>query len=368
MKFKFGIEVEVPLLKLDKKLEFVDFENTKFEELDKIIKKLPKFEEDYKNLRIGDLKIKEKRWYIEGYERFNLDGSFWKCEIKGIEIRTNPYLTIDECLKELKENYLLLRKYLLKEKFFPVWISFNPFKSKFKPKLNAYEIKKRKNSPEEMTANIANLTFGPDLNFSIENINDTKLIDIGKKLTYYSPFIIPFSFSSPFKDGKLWRGYSYRTYVRTGKRPACMVFLNNPKNMIKSFPSLTQVSRIEAEKGRIEFKAIDTCNSLNMYKALFILIKGIVLDDSLKKRRITPDEKLHKHSALYGFKSESIRKEALKIMNSVEDVLDKSEKDYIYFLKDIVLTNNLPVLKLINDYKKTKSILKTLKQNELLQL
>jgi hypothetical protein len=35
MKFKFGIEVEVPLLRLGKKLEFVDFENTKFEELDK---------------------------------------------------------------------------------------------------------------------------------------------------------------------------------------------------------------------------------------------------------------------------------------------------------------------------------------------
>jgi hypothetical protein len=71
MKFKFGIEVEVPLLKLVNKLEFVDFENNKFEELDKIIKKLPKFEEDYKNLRIGDLKIKEKRWYIEGKSTFS---------------------------------------------------------------------------------------------------------------------------------------------------------------------------------------------------------------------------------------------------------------------------------------------------------
>ena len=368
MKFKFGIELEVPLLRLNKKINFVDFSNTKFEELNKIVKKLPKFEKDYKNLRIGDLKIKEKRWYVEGYERFNLDGSFRKCEIKGLEIRTNPYSKIDDCLKELKNNYLLLKKYLLREKFFPVWISFNPFKSKFNPKLNSYEIKKRKNSPEDLTANIANLTFGPDLNFSIGIDNDEKLIDIGKKLTYYSPFIVPFSFSSPFKDGKLWKGYSYRTYIRTGKRPACMVFLYNPKNMIKSFPSLTQVARLEPEKGRIEFKAFDTCNSLAMYKILFILIKGIVLDDSLKGRRVTPDSQLHKHSAIYGFKSEIIKKEAIKIIKAVEDVLDKNEKDYLYYLKEIVLSNNLPVLKLINDYKRTKSILKTLKANELLQL
>jgi len=368
MIFKFGIEVEIPLLKLKRKSVFVDFSNTKFEELDKIIKKLPKFKKDYRYLRIGDLKIKEKRWYIEGYERFKSDGSFWKSEIKGLEIRTNPYFTIDDCLKELKNNYLLLKKYLIKENFFPTWISFNPFKNQFKPKLNSYEKRKRQFSPEDLTANIANLTFGPDLNFSIEEIDDKQLIDIGKKLTYYSPFIVPFSFSAPFKKGKLWKGYSYRTYTRTGKRPACLIFIYNSKNYIKSFPSLIQIPRIESEKGRIEFKSLDTCNSLKMYKALFILIKGIILDESLKKRRLTPDSKLHQHSALYGFKSSTIKKEALKILKSIENVLEKNEKDYIYFLKEIVLNNNLSVLKLINDYKKTKSILKTLKQHETINL
>ena len=256
----------------------------------------------------------------------------------------------------------------MNEKFFPTWVSFHPFKSKFKPKLNKYEKKKRQNSPEDLTANIANLTFGPDLNFSVNNIDDKKLIDIGKKLTYYSPFIIPFSFSSPFKNGKLWKGYSYRTYVRTGKRPACMVFLYNSQNMIKSSPSLTQIARVESEKGRIEFKAIDTCNSLDIYKSLFIFIKGLILDNNLKGRKLTPDEKLHKHSAIYGFKSEFIKKETFKILNTIEDLLNKSEREYIYLLKEIILTNNLPVVKLISDYRKTESILKTLKQNELLQL
>jgi hypothetical protein len=365
---KFGIEVEIALVKKGKKLEFADFTNTSFEELDKIIKKLPKYKTDENKLRVGDLKIKEKRWYVEGYERFNLDGSFKQCLIKGIEIRTSPQKTIDNALKELKQSYILLKKYLIQNNFYPVCISFNPFKKEFKPKLNTYERKMRKHSPEDLTANIANLTFGPDFNFSINEKDDKKIIDIGKKLTYYSPFIVPFSFSSPFFNGKLWKGYSYRTYIRTGKRPSALVFLNNPKNMIRSSPSLTQIARIPSEAGRIEFKAFDTCNSLYMYKALFILLKGIILDKSLKKRALVPDEKLHKHSAIYGFKSDFIKKECLKILKVIEVNLNNKEKEYIDYLREIVLNNNLAVLKLINNYKKTRSILKSLRTYENLQL
>jgi len=368
MEFKFGLEVEVPLVRKKKRFIFVDFLNTSFNELSIIIKKIPKFKSDYKYLRIGDLKIKEKRIYIEGYERFYPNGSFRTCLIKGLEIRTTPHLKIEDVLKELRESYFILKKHLLKLSFFPTWISFNPFKKHFEPSLNKYEKKMRKESPESLTANLANLTFGPDFNFSIKSLDDKKLIDIAMKLTYYSPFIVPFSFSSPFFNKKLWRGYSYRTYKRTGLRPSCLVFLNDSRNMIKSFPSLTQISRIEAEKGRIEFKAFDTCGSLKMYQTLFILLKGLILDDSLKKRSLVPNYKAHKISALYGFKNELIKKEALKILSSVMNYLDNKEKDFIYFLKEIVLSNNLPVLKLIDDFKKSRSIIKTLLNNENISL
>lgn len=369
MKFNFGIEQEIALLRLKKRWIFVDFKNTKFEVLQKIVNKLPKYKEDYSNLRTGDLKIKEKRWYVEGFERFDVKGNFRECLVKGYEIRTNFYNSIDKTLDELKKDYIMLRKYLIQNKFSPVWISFNPFKSEFKPKLNRYEIKMRKQeSPEATTANIANLTFGPDLNISFSDFNDEKLIDIGKKLTYYSPFIVPFSFSSPFKNGKLWKGYSYRTYVRTGKRPACMVFLNDEKNMIKSFPSLTQKARIEKEKGRIEFKAFDTCNSLNLYKALFILIKLIILDDYLRGKSLVPDDKMHKRSALYAFYSAKIQKECLKILKSIKEVANNQEKEYIYFLEEIAKSKQIPCLKLIKDYKNESSVIKSLLKNENLQV
>ncbi len=370
MKFNFGIEQEVALLRLKKeKWLFVDFKNTKFDELQKIVNKLPKYKKDYPNLRVGDLKIKEKRWYVEGYERYDVKGNFRECLVKGYEIRTNFYDSIDVALNELKKDYRMLKKYLIQNNFFPVCISFNPFKSEFKPKLNKYEIKmRRQESPEAITAHIANLTFGPDINVSCEDFDDKKLIDIGKKLTYYSPFIVPFSFSSPFNDGKPWKGYSYRTYIRTGRRPVCMVFLKDEKNMIKSFPSLTQKARTDKERGRIEFKAFDTCNSFFLYEALFVLIKSIILDESLKKKRLTPDPKLHKHSAIYAFSSDKIKKECLKILRSVEEVVDLKEKEHIYYLREIAQTNNIPCLKLINDYKKEGSIIKALLKNENLQI
>jgi hypothetical protein len=61
----------------------------------------------------------------------------------------------------------------------------------------------RSDSPEAQTAVIAELTRGPDLSFSFLEFDDAALIDAARKLTYYSPYILPFSFASPFFDGAL---------------------------------------------------------------------------------------------------------------------------------------------------------------------
>ena len=70
--------------------------------------------------------------------------------------------------------------------------------------------------------NYAMLTYGPDLNISVAGLSCERVIDIGRKLTYYSPYIVPFSYSSPFYQGCLWQGLSVRTFLRTGRRPAVM--------------------------------------------------------------------------------------------------------------------------------------------------
>ena len=87
--FCFGIEHEVAFLNDQGK--FADFHNTKFGDFQQIVDKLPIYTTDYPQLRVGDAGIKKKRWYIEGFERFNDSEEVIDCVAKGIEIRTgNP--------------------------------------------------------------------------------------------------------------------------------------------------------------------------------------------------------------------------------------------------------------------------------------
>ena len=52
-----------------------------------------------------------------------------------------------------------------------------------------------------------------------------ELVDAARKLTALSPYLVPLSFSSPFRDGGPWGGLSARTALRTGARPAALAFL-----------------------------------------------------------------------------------------------------------------------------------------------
>ncbi|QTR49279.1 hypothetical protein [Candidatus Thiothrix anitrata] len=75
--FRFGIEHEVAFYRADGK--FADFTNTRFEDFQQIVDRLPEYPSDAEHLRSGDAGIRRKRWYIEGYERFNEDGTLRTC-------------------------------------------------------------------------------------------------------------------------------------------------------------------------------------------------------------------------------------------------------------------------------------------------
>jgi gamma-glutamyl:cysteine ligase YbdK (ATP-grasp superfamily) len=174
------------------------------------------------------------------------------------------------------------------------------------------------------------LTYGPDLNLSVANLPVEKIINIGQKLTYYSPYIVPFSYSSPFYQGKLWEGLSIRTFMRTGKRPATMVFVEKREQLIQSFPSLTKIARIPSEVGRIEFKAFDSCDDFSVYAGLLALLKGLVLDETLSDRAIIPNADLHQISAQEGFDNKHIYRTAIQVFQAAEIALENDPD--IHFL------------------------------------
>ena len=362
MQFSFGIEHEVAFLNKDG--SFADFSQTRFADFDQIIRMLPLYPEDYPQLRIGDAGIKKKRWYIEGFERFENSEIPIDCVPKGIEIRTTIHPSIKGAIAELTESFYLLQDAAKSFAFTPVLCSFNPYYEVFEPNppLNVYEVKRRQASPEKQTAHIPMLTYGPDLNISVKGFTTEQVIDIGKKFTYYSPFVVPFSYSSPFCAGSLWDGLSLRTYVRTGARPAVMVFIDEPEQLIVSSPSLTKKARIPAEVGRIEFKAFDSCDDFSIYAALLALLKGLVIDRSLPGRAIVPDTTLHQLSAWEGFENQQIFLAARKVFDTARRALqDDPDLELCNILETFLGRRKTPAHGLIEEYHNGSSIEQTLR-------
>ena len=361
MKFFYGIEHEVAFINKEEK--FADFSNTTFIDFDKIISSLPEYSGDYPQLRIGDAGIKRKRWYIEGFERFLDSEKPFDCMPKGVEIRTTIHDSIDGVITELTESLDLLRNISSAQGFSPVLISFNPYHKEFQPvpPLNDYEIRRRQGSPEKQTAYIPMVTYGPDLNISMSDSQTEQVIDVGRKLTYYSPFVVPFSFSAPFFGGDLWDGLSVRTYVRTGARPAAMVFIHETDKMLISKPSLTKRARIDAEIGRVEFKAFDSCDDFSIYAGLFALLKGLILDQSLRGRATVPDTKLHQLSSRKGFEDEVIYLATMEIIKAVRlSLANDPDVELLAPLEFLLSKRKTPAHKLIEIYKATSSIETTL--------
>ncbi|MFH7031011.1 MAG: glutamate--cysteine ligase [Heteroscytonema crispum UTEX LB 1556] len=361
--FFFGIEHEVAFLNNEGK--FADFSCTKFDDFNQIVEKLPTYASDYPQLRVGDAGIKQKRWYIEGFERFEDSEQVIECIPKGIEIRTTIHADIQSAIAELSESFNLLCEAASGFGFSPVLVSFNPYHAVFEPQppLNDYELQRRRASPEKQTAHIPMLTYGPDLNISVADLPYERVIDIGKKLTYYSPYIVPFSYSSPFYQGNLWSGFSVRTFMRTGKRPATMVFVEKPEYLIKSVPSLTKIARIPAEVGRIEFKAFDSCDDFSIYAGLLALLKGLALDETLLGRAIIPDTALHQLSAQKGFDNQEIFANAKQVLQAAEVALvDDPDVHLLTPLKVLLEKQETPAHRLIAVFNRLGSIEEALRQ------
>ncbi|AFZ60079.1 glutamate--cysteine ligase [Anabaena cylindrica FACHB-243] len=361
--FFFGIEHEVAFLNHEGK--FADFSCTKFAEFNQIVDRLPIYPNDYPQLRVGDAGIKKKRWYIEGFERFADSEEVIDCVAKGIEIRTTIHSSIQGAITELTASFNLLREVSASFGFLPVLVSFNPYTDIFKPTppLNDFEIRQLQAYPDEQTAHIYMVSYGPDLNISLADLPIENVIDIGKKLTYYSPYIVPFSYSSPFLNGGLWEGLSIRTFIRTGKRSATLVFVEKQEQLIQSVPSLTKVARIPAEVGRIEFKACDSCDNFAIYAGLLALLKGLALDTTLSGRAIIPDANLHQISAKYGFDNEEIFLNTTKILEVAEIALTNDpDIEFLKPLKIILAEKKTKSHQLIEIFQNVGSIKETLKK------
>jgi hypothetical protein len=358
--FRYGIESELALI--DPSGRWVDWA-TPFEQLDAMIDELPTFESDYPSLRVGDLGIKAKRWYIEGYERFTDDGRYLRTEPKGLEVRTPICTSIVGAVDTLGADVRTLNDSVRRHGHRLVGGSLHPFARAYRPDppLNDWE-RANRSTPEERTAPVHMLTYGPDVNLSHPELGDDDLIDIGRKLTYYSPYLVPFSFSSPWWCGAAWGGLSRRTYYRTGARPAALVFLHDAERVVRTFPSLTEAPRLPAEAGRIEFKAFDGTHHPDRFACYLALIKGMVLDRTLTGRAWTPNAAQHRMVAREGFESRAVRAGCAQVLVAALRALGPADRELLRPLADELRARHTPAHRMLACYEQTRDIIATVEE------
>lgn len=321
--FSFGIEHEVAFVNSEG--IFLDFENTRFEDFTKILDLLPDEPlADSLFYHNADY-LPNKKWYVEGMERHNLQGVFSGFIPKGIEIRTRVHASIPAVIQELTGSYNQLCAAAKMQGFFPYPTSFHPYKSTFEPQppLNEYERERYKLHLQRKFPHIYMLSFGPDFNLSATHFSPEEVLDAGKKLIFYSSYLVPFSFSPCQYKGKKWKGKSIRTFFRNGDRQAVRMYVKEEKGENTANPNPIKVARMPSEVGRMEFKTFDSCADFSLYAALFALLKGVILDKTLKGRAEIPNVYLHKVAANHGFDNKNIRTTAEKLLAAAHAALEE---------------------------------------------
>lgn len=309
---RFGVEAEFALVGADGRM--CAPEDLTFAAVQAVVDRLD--DGPYPDLARGDLGIKNGRWYVEGDERFDAAGTFLGCVPKGIETRTRPRTGIAATLAALAEQSAALATAAAADGYRLASIGWHPDRTGYRPEppYNAWERAFRAGAPEYLAEDVFMLSYGPDLNLSHPDWDDGTAVDVARALTAASPALVPFSFSAPFAGGKPFGGLSYRTYHRTGRRPAVRVFVA-PDAVPADQPSppLVHAARIPSERGRVEFKAFDALPDPALYPALVAVVAGLALDPP-PARAGCPDGGAHRRVALDGFDAPGVAAEAADLL------------------------------------------------------
>lgn len=303
-----------------------DFTNLPFEAIAPLLEDKPG--RDDPALATGDLGIRNGYWYLEGDERAQADGRFRTLMVKGVEIRTPPEAGIEPAIQHLLAIESRLSAVLAQAGLGLAIAGFNPIRARyaFDPPLNAWEQAERARDRSYDGSHISTLSYGPDINLSWPGWRAAHCLDVARKLNVYAPYIVPFSFSSPFYAGRVWEGLSKRTYERAAHRPAVKLYLAPEALADADASALAYPARLPGEAGRIEFKAFDAILSVERLRACGHLLEGLCLAPDLNRRSERTDLTLYRRAALSGFADREIREGATEILAKATQALRAAGK------------------------------------------
>ncbi len=317
---QYGIEFEYLLVDADSG-RIRDFGNLDYPTLSQALARKPGLDDP--SLATGDQGIRSGYWYLEGDERNHPDGSLADLAVKGVEIRTPPRDSLPEALALLLDIERQLSATLDDLGLTLGIAALNPLHERYlpDPPLSPAEHQLRASDPDYAGNEIATLTFGPDLNLSFADRDWQQNLDAARKLNFYAPYLAPFTFDAPWYARQAWSGWSKRTWLRCGARPALRVYVAPDNTEALAASPLMRPARLPAEAGRIEFKAFDSAPGQALLIACCQLLTGLCLDDSLPGRSEGPDVDLYRLAALHAFDDPQISHGAHRVLQASQSAL-----------------------------------------------
>jgi len=178
----------------------------------------------------------------------------------------------------------------------PVLTSRHPFKTALAVHASVDPVERSVRSEAELALAIrAMFTHGMHVNVSVEGWSPERMQQLAEKVNFYTPALIPWSFSSPFYQGRLFEGLCSRNFYRAESRHMADAHLR------RGVPVL-------------EFRGFDACGDARLLLAVLTMYRGFVLDDSLPGRAAVQDPERLKRSCLHGFADPDLRAEGLELL------------------------------------------------------
>jgi hypothetical protein len=220
----------------------------------------------------------------------------------------------------------------------PVLVSRHPFKTSlaFEERLGAEERAVRSDG-ELALARRAMLTHGLHVNVSLAGLSAERMLGLADKVNFYTPALIPWSFSSPFYEGKAFDGLCSRNYFRAESR---------------------RMADVEMRRGVpvLEFRGFDACGDARLLEAVLTLFCGFLLDESLPGRAPRQDPERLKLSSIVAFADPSLREEGRAVLRAARATLNNGGAS-LALLETMLGTNDSYAARMKSRYAESGSVM-----------
>ena len=317
--------------------EYVDADNTDYSVFAGIVDQFPAFEGDDRFLEPKSLERYPKRCYVEGFERHDAHGTLIETLPKALEIRTLPHTSVSDTVAEFRESYAAAMRLAAAEGLQPALVSRHPYKKTLDLFQGLGDEERRVRTEARFNlAKRAMFTHGLHVNVSLDGRSREEMQALVDKVCYYTPALIPWSYSSPFYLGEPFEGLCSRNYYRASTRN--MVDLNERMGQFV-----------------VEFRGFDACGDSRLLSGVLGLFCGLLLDESLPGRASEQDADRLMLSSVAGYGDPSIRKECEEILWAATSAFGEGPGSF-RLLETLLQTDDCYAARLKKRYNETESI------------